>query len=207
MEGALGGLVGIGTGLATGNPFGVIAGAAGLGMSIFGGSEKVEIAKKQAAIQQQMTQTELQQDAVRRKAMELSARRQQMEVLRHAQRARSMALASATNQGAAQGSGLQGGYGQIRGAAEWNMGGIQQNLDFGRQMFDLNAVLSQQKMRMAALGGDAATAQAWSGMGSTLMGSAGTIKNLAGNFMGGSQSSAPSDLGWTGWQVGQGNQW
>src|SRR5882672_6919476 len=60
--------------------------------------------------------------------MKLNARRAQMEVLRNNQRARSMALSSATNQGAAFGSGLQGGLGQIQGMSNTNLLGINQNL-------------------------------------------------------------------------------
>jgi len=40
------------------------------------------------------------------------------------QRARSLALSTATNQGAQFGTGLQGGYGQISGESGTNMLGI-----------------------------------------------------------------------------------
>src|SRR6267154_399541 len=68
------------------------------------------IAKDQQAINQQNLMQ-----------MKLNARRAQTEVIRNAQSARSMALASATGQGAQFGSGLQGGYGQIQGRSGTNL--------------------------------------------------------------------------------------
>ncbi len=200
MEG-LSGLFGAATSIATGNPVGAALSIAGVGLSIFGGMEKTEAAQRQASIQQQMTGIEMRQDAVRRKAMELSARRQQMEVLRNAQRARSLALNNATSQGAQYGSGLQGGFGQIAGATQWNLTGIRENLNFGEQMFDLNAQLSQQKIAMAQAGGQAATAQGMSSLGTSLVGAAGPAKNLWSTF-GPSGTSSPSTT--SGWAVGSG---
>jgi hypothetical protein len=89
--------------------------------------------------------TQFQMEAERQKAMELDAKRQQREIIRNQQRARSIALASATAQGARFGSGLQGGYGQISGQSNVNALGIQQNLDIGRNMFNLNSQLANQR--------------------------------------------------------------
>lgn len=174
----LGGLFGAGASLAMGNPLGVAASLGGLGLSIFGGIQKTEAAQKQAQISQDMAQTEMKQDAVRRQAMEVAARRQQMEVLRNQQRARSLALNNATGQGAQFGSGLQGGYGQVTGQSGVNLLGISQGLQAGEQMFDLNNMLSQQKMQMAQAGGQAATAQGMTSLGGALLTSAGPMKNL-----------------------------
>lgn len=178
----LGGLFGAATSAATGNPIGMAAALGGIGLSIFGASEKADMAKQQAALQSQMTATEMQQDAVRQQAMRVNARRQQIEVLRNAQRARSLALNNATSQGAQFGSGLQGGYGQISGAAGWNNTGIQSSLDFGEQMFGLNQTLSQQKMQMANLTGQQATNQAYTQLGSTLVSNANQLGNIGKQF-------------------------
>lgn len=156
--------------------------AVGLGMSIMGGMKKAETARQTAAVSQQMAQTEMQQNAVRRRAMEVAARRQQMEVLRNQQRARSLALANATSQGAQFGSGLSGGYGQIAGQTNWNLAGISEGLNSGRQMFDLDAQLGGQKMQMAQLGGQAATAQGIMSLGGSFLQSAEPAGRLAKQF-------------------------
>lgn len=165
---ALGNLFSAGMSFATGNPIGAAAGIAGLGLSLFGGLEKAKASKEIAAAQQQIAGLEGQQDDVRRASMRLSARRQQIEVLRNQQRARSLALNAATSQGASMGSGLQGGYGQIAGATQWNLEGIQSSLASGEQMFDLNRLIGAQKQRIASAGGDAATASGISSIGGAL---------------------------------------
>lgn len=180
----LSGMISMGLGAVSGNPLAIASGAVGLGLSIFGGSEQSAAAKAKSEAEKSISGFEIKQDEVRRKAMELSANRQQMEVLRNAQRARSLALQNATTQGAQFGSGLQGGYGQIAGAANWNNQGITQNLSFGEQMFNLNTQINQQKMRISDAGAQSATGAGIGALGKTLMGSFGPIKNLSSNFVG-----------------------
>jgi hypothetical protein len=132
--------------------------------------------------QQQITQLEMQQDQTRRQMMEITARRQQMEVLRNQQRARSLALAAAVNQGASFGSGLAGGYGQIAGQTNTNLTAIGQNLAAGRHMFDLNAQISQQRMNISDAQSTMAMGQGISSIGSAIGGSMGPMGNILGNF-------------------------
>src|SRR5580765_2900382 len=86
---------------------------AGLGLEAFGAFEQYSAAKKQADISRQEIGVEQQQEAVRRQAMGLQFQRQSMQNLRQTQLARSMALSTATSQGAQFGSGLQGGLAGI----------------------------------------------------------------------------------------------
>lgn len=74
----------------------------------------------------------------RKRQMQLDAIRKRREVVRESVRARSMALSSASSQGAAEGSGLQGGYGKIAGAANRNMSSITQDEALGDKVFDAN---------------------------------------------------------------------
>jgi len=186
---ALGSLMSAGLGAATGNPLAIASGVLGLGMSIAGGVGQAGAARASAEAKRQIAGLEMKQDAARKQAMELSAQRQQMEVLRNAQRARSLALNNATSQGAQFGSGLQGGYGQVQGAASWNNLGITQNLDLGEQMFSLNQHINEQKMNIAGAESSSATYGGIGSIGKTLTGSFGPIKNLsqqaAGNQSGG----------------------
>lgn len=104
-----------------------------------------------AVTQEQVKQIGYEQDLEnnRRQFMEMDARRRQLENLRNFQRARATALENATTQGASYGSGLQGGYSQIRGESEWNALGVNQQLYLGRNAFDINALLSQSKIAQA----------------------------------------------------------
>ena len=90
-------------------------------------------------------------ESQKRSAMELSAKPQQLEIIRNQQRARSLGLTTATAQGAAQGSGLQGAYGQISGQTGVNILGVQQNLEVGRNIFDLNRTISERRIDMSNL--------------------------------------------------------
>lgn len=104
---------------------------------------------------QEITRSTIQQEMAiqqqRRQAMELDASRKQKEVIRNQQRARSLALTTATAQGASRGSGLQGGYGQISGQSGVNALGIQQNLQIGRNIFDYNYQISQNRIAASEL--------------------------------------------------------
>jgi len=81
-------------------------------------------------------------------AMNLDAQRKQLEVVRQAQRARSLALATATAQGANKGgtSALGGAYGQVAGQTNTNLQGIAQNLQIGKNIFGLNAGITNQRV-------------------------------------------------------------
>lgn len=104
---------------------GLILGAVGMGLQLYGQSQQTKAL--QASTQ------------AREQQMELDAMRQRREIARNAQMARSTALANATDQGAAYGSGLQGGYGQIAGQAGTEMQGVNQNTELGERQFAANA--------------------------------------------------------------------
>lgn len=195
-----GALSGAAAGATVGGPIGAIIGAGiGLGISLFGTSQQVAGAKKQSAASQQIVQYEMQQDSVRRQAMEISARRQTMEVFRNTQRARSLALQNATNQGAQFGSGLQGGFGQISGQSGTNLVNINQNLEQGEQMFDLNAKISGQKIAYAAAGGQISQGSGLTALGGNISNSASAFGRLSQGFGGGTSIGAGGVSGGPGW--------
>ena len=118
--------------------------------------------KKQADYQARAMNDQRRADVVRRRAMEFDAMRRRREIIRQGQIARSMALAAAVNQGAEQGTGLMGGYGQIAGRVNTNLQGVQGNLELGREMFDINADMSNNFMMAAKYGTQASM---WRGVG------------------------------------------
>ncbi len=114
-------------------------GLAGLGTELAGGLMTMGAQKEEHAASVGITQLEMQADQQRRSAMELSAQRSSLEVTRNAQRARSLGTENAVAGGSQLGSGLQGGLSQIQGQATTNQLGISQNLQIGRNIFDINA--------------------------------------------------------------------
>lgn len=103
---------------------GLIIGAVGLGLQVYG--------------QMQQTKALKEAEANRKKQLNLDSLRQRREIARNATVAHSQALAAATAQGAAGGSGLQGGYGQIAGRAGQQTVASNQNQEIGNNIFAAN---------------------------------------------------------------------
>lgn len=141
------------------------ASAAGTAFSFFGASKSAEAQKRVA-------QLEMQIEAQRKLAMERDSQRRILEQYRQGQRARALSLTIATSQGAGtQSSALGGAYGQISGQMGTNVQGISQNLEIGRNIFDLNAQISREKMNIA-------DAQVLSNVGSGLQSMGGSMMNV-----------------------------
>jgi hypothetical protein len=177
------------------DPLTLITGASAIGgivSKLFGTSESTSAAKAQAQAQSaynvQQTRLEQQVEAQRMQAMEVDARRKQREAIRNQQRAQSMALTSATAQGAQFGSGLQGGYGQISGDTGTSQLGIQQALETGRNIFGINSQLSQAKIdfsqQTAANTQKQLEGQAWSSFGGSLIQGAPTFGKVGSSVPG-----------------------
>lgn len=153
--------------------------AVGVGLSAAGTLTSMSAAKKQNQYQQQVIRGEQAAEAERKKAMELDARRRQLETFRNVQRSRSLALTNATNQGAGEGSGLQGGYGQIAGEGGSGLLAINQGLEVGRNVFDINQQISQSKIGLAGAGQQAAMGAGLSSLGGSIINSLGTYSKLS----------------------------
>lgn len=175
------------------DPISALIAGGGMAMQAYSAYSSAQAAKEQAKYSAANAGLEMQQDQVRRQAMELNAHRQSMEVLRNAQRARAVGLNNATTSGSQLGSGVQGGYGQISGQSGVNLLGINQNLQMGEQMFDLNAQISQNKIAMAKAGGNLATSQAVGSFGKGLAGSYGPMSAMSKSFFGGGGGSSGGD--------------
>lgn len=160
----------------------------GLGLQVFGAFGASSAAKEKAQIEKNIAGKEMEINQQKKQQMEFEARRMQMEVFRNMQRQRAMATAAAVNQGASQGSGLQGGLAQVTNKSLFNSQGIAGNLQFGQTIFGLNDAISGYKMQMADANADQAQAQAWASLGGSLVNNAGKIGDLGKNaaaFFGG----------------------
>lgn len=180
-------LAGLGVSLGTGNILGAGVSAVGLGMSIFGGMEQSHIAKEQAGVSGDIAAQEQGINEQKQQAMELHGRRQQLEIIRNNQRARAMAENNATNQGAQFGSGLQGGLAQVADQSLFNLVGVNSGLETGRNIAGYNNKISQDKIRLAQLGGSAASASGFASLGGSLL-KAGPFVGALSGFGGGGSS-------------------
>lgn len=182
----------------------------GLGMSIFGNKKKSDatqqmgvVAQNQANASMEIANLDKQVNAQRQQQMVLTSNRQQLQVIRNSQLARSMALTSATGQGAQFGSGIQGGYGQISGDTNTSLLGINQNLEIGQNIFGLTNMMDDQKMKLAQYGADmaklqgkAATGDGLSSLGAGITKAAPGLASLGGQA--GSKFDSSQQNNWTG---------
>lgn len=157
----------------------VIAGA-GAAASAYGTVQTMNASKEARAAQERAAQEEKLQNQLRRKAMELDARRRNIEQVRQNQRARAMALATTTAQGASGGSALGGAYGQASGMTASNILGTNQSLELGRANFASDDRLSDARLAYSNAQGAASAGAAWSSIGGTAMNVSGTFGNIFG---------------------------
>lgn len=177
-----GSLLSTGGQAATGNYAGAAISAVGLGMSLFGMNEQAQNAQAQAKVSMHIAEQEQGINNEKRKAMELNARRQQMEIFRNTQRARAQAVQAATTQGASLGSGLQGGLAEVANQGLFNVFGVNSALSTGEQISAYNGLISNDKIKMAELGGEAASAQGLTSLGGSIMKAGPTLGTLSGSF-------------------------
>lgn len=156
---------------------GIAAGVVGAGVQAYGQMQAADAQKRSAAIQQQ-------QESLRRRAADLDSQRKQMSIIREQQKSRAMALAAATNQGAAMGSGLQGGYGQIQGTGGEALVTAKNNQEMGGEMFALNGAKFGADKNAAAAGTMASFGSGISSLGGSLTNKAGTIAKIGGSLFG-----------------------
>jgi hypothetical protein len=121
----------------------------------------------QAYSQNQMSEAQEDAEEARKKQMNLDSIRRRREAVREALTARSMALSNATASGAADSSGLQGGYGQIGGRLGQAVSGVNQSEQLGTDIFSANAAYAD------------AASMAYLGQGAENLG-----KSIAGNAVG-----------------------
>lgn len=150
----------------------------GAGLQIWSNFASAGKAHEISQQQQAIASDEQDINEQKRMQMQLEAHRMQLQQFRNIQRQRALGTAAAVNQGAQFGSGLQGGLAQITDQGQENVLGINQNLQIGQNIFGINNDISAHKQKIASLGGDMATDQAWGSLGGALVKNSGTIGSL-----------------------------
>lgn len=145
-----------GLGLAgTATTLGGIAGLAGVGLQGVGMLQQMSAQEKAQKTQEAAEQS-------RQNQMNFEAQRMIRSQVRQGVMARSVALTNATGQGAAQGSGLQGGYGQISGSVGNNITGTTAAQGAANAQFGFN-------QRLAGYNADEAMGKGLSSLGGALV--------------------------------------
>jgi hypothetical protein len=170
-----------------------IAGVASVGLQVYGMQQNKKAAEQQAAANAVIIDAQKKQNALKETSMDLDYRRRQLEALRAAQRARSAGLTAANSQGAIFGSGLQGGFGQIQGATQTNLLGLNQAYTLGQQNFRLDDQISQGRLMASQAQTTASNAAGITSLGGSILSSIGAFSRLTQGF-GGSSSIAGSGL-------------
>jgi hypothetical protein len=151
------------------DPISIGLGVVGFGLQTFGSFSAASSARESARISRDIAGNEQAINEQKRTAMELSARRQQLEIYRNTQRLRAQAQQAGVNQGAYFGSGMAGGNAQVQNQGYFNLQGVSQNLELGRNIFGLNDRISASKMELAEVQGEAATAAGLASLGGSLV--------------------------------------
>lgn len=167
-------------------------GIAGLGLQLFGGLGQANVSKQQAQVSGNIATQEQNINVQKQMQQTLDAQRMQLQNYRNAQRQRSLATAAAVNQGASQGSGLQGGLAGITDMANFNNRSVNQNTQISNNIFGYTSAINADKTQLAQLGGQAATDQGLASLGGSLIKAGPIIGALGKNIFGGSSDSSGS---------------
>jgi hypothetical protein len=155
-----------------------IIAAAGLGLTAAGSYMAYKGQQTQAKYQQQAIGLQQEAEAERKKQMNLEAMRRRREIIRQALAARSMALATATNQGASGGSALGGAYGQISGREGTSILGVNQNQEIGNNLFGINQSILGAYRGASQAGASAAMGSGLASLGGALLKNEGSINRI-----------------------------
>lgn len=170
-------------GAATGNPIALAAGLAGIGLSIFGGLSQSNIQQQEAGVSAQIAGYEEQINKQRQLLATVTYRRQSIENMRKVQQSRSLARAAGVQSGAAlTSSGVRGAESQASAEGAFNQQNLADEYSIGQKIFGLTSSIDQDQIRLAQLGGQAATYGGISAIGQGLTSGAMALGRLSGGF-------------------------
>ena len=117
--------------------FTALATAVGTGVSLYGNVQAAQASKEA--------------EEIRNRQMQVSAQRERRLAIRNSMRQSAMSRSAGVAQGAFEGSGVGGGLAQAVGTGAQAVGDTNANQNFGTQMFNANADMSQGRM-IASIG-------------------------------------------------------
>lgn len=181
-----GGVASVGMSAATGNYVSAGLSLLGLGVSLLGGNQQAEDAKRAADLSMQNAQLEGDINEQKHTQMVVSSRRQQLEIIRNTQRARAMGLQASVTQGAQFGSGISGGQAEDQAMGFYNLKGVNNNVEIGENIFALNRKISANKIGISQAQSDMAADAGLAAVGGAISKSADPLGRLSGQLFSGS---------------------
>jgi hypothetical protein len=170
-----------------------IVAAAGVGLAAAGAVTSYGAAQDQADANAQAIAAQQRALAIQESARKIDANRRRRQLIREGIIARSQALATTTNQGANESSGLPGAYGQIAGRLAYGFSGINIAEDTSEQLYSANQQLTAAKLAANEAAATGALGSSLSSLGGAIVGNVGTISNIFGGF---GQPTAASSTSW-----------
>lgn len=182
-----GSAVGAATGAATGNPIALVAGLAGIGMSLFGGQGEAKVAKEEAQVSQQIGMDEQQINQQRQNLATLTYQRQGIENMRRVQQGRALARTAAvagggSTMGTQAGSGERGAESQASAEGAFNAANLAQSYQIGTNIFGITSDINQKQIQLSQLGGIGAGYAGIAAIGQGLTQGAMSLGRLTGGF-------------------------
>jgi hypothetical protein len=157
-----------------------IAAVGGLAATAIGSGLQFEGASAAAKASQEGIQAQQKAEALRMQAMELDASRKRREMVRMGIVAQGNAVATASNQGALFSSGLEGSKASITEQTAFNLQGVNQNLEIGRNLFGANQDLLKAKSAESSAQATTALGGGIAGLGKSLATNVSSIDRVAG---------------------------
>lgn len=186
------------------DPISLAIGAVGVGMQIFGGFGQAEKSQEASRVSQDIARQEQAINGAKLRQMELEGRRMNVENIRNGQRARAQATNAAVQQGAQFGTGLMGGIAQINDKTNWNILGVDQGLQTGREIGGYNDKISADKQQLAQIGADSSMYQGLTSLGGAVMKAGPIIGQISQGFGGGGTGVTGNNYGYTAQTYGNG---
>lgn len=167
-------------------------GIAGLATNLFGGIMGSGVAKQEASVSRDIAFQEGQENNLRQSIMNMNARRAQIETVRNMQRARAYGIQAGVNQiGAFTGSGVKGGIAASEDQGLFGLQGINNTQAVNNQMYGINQNITNDRMKLSSLGGQASTYQGIQSLGGAML----NVAPTAGKFFGGGFSGGGGGFG------------
>ena len=163
-----------------------LAAVGGLALTAAGTASSISGARSTQKAQEQGIAAQQEGEVARKKAMEIDASRRRREIIRQSMIARSHALATGVNQGAAGkgGSAMPGSFGQIMGESNFALAGVDSQLQLGRDLFASNVNLLNARRAGASAETTTSMGRGLSSLGGTALGNIGAIDRIGGTVSG-----------------------
>lgn len=155
----------------------------GTGVAVKGYLDQQKAGEASAKASAEIEAASRRAEELRKQQLLLETRRRQRDAIRQGIIAKARAVSNATQQGAGQSSGLEGGLAQISGVVGQNVLGTSENAQIGLGIFDANADRASAESRLGIARTDAQTGAGLYSLGTSLVSAAPTISSVGASLV------------------------